>query len=179
MARYSVTVIDQTVQRYREDGEGDYVSSKSGFVMGTYPTLDAAKQGINDYFGYEPYRIEGEYIMANLIEDANANADPRGDYLVDYLLCIDRIERVSFVESAWRSISSGRPPSGHPGRLPFDRGGADFWYGSGFNPHYYKGATYSTGRVELADMTPEEITAYTVGYREAEERGEYIMVLGG
>ena len=21
---------------------------------------------------------------------------------------------------------------------PFDRGGADFWYGRGFNPHYYK-----------------------------------------
>lgn len=37
---------------------------------------------------------------------------------------------------------------------PFDRGGADFWYGRGFNPHYYKGATYSTDRVELADMTP-------------------------
>ena len=55
---------------------------------------------------------------------------------------------------------------------PFDRGGADFWYGRGFNPHYYKGATYSSDRVELADMTPEEITAYTVGYREAEERGD-------
>ena len=38
---------------------------------------------------------------------------------------------------------------------PFDRGGADFWYGRGFNPHYYKGATYTTDRVELADMTPE------------------------
>ena len=55
---------------------------------------------------------------------------------------------------------------------PFDRGGADFWYGRPHEPHYFVGATYKTDKVELADMTPEEITAYTAGYREAEERGD-------
>jgi hypothetical protein len=40
---------------------------------------------------------------------------------------------------------------------PYDRGGADFWYGR---------------PIELADMTPDEITAYSAGYRDAEERGD-------
>lgn len=49
---------------------------------------------------------------------------------------------------------------------PYDRGSADKWYGREFNPHYFTGATYQSERVELKDMTAEEITAYTVGYRE-------------
>ena len=55
---------------------------------------------------------------------------------------------------------------------PFDRGGADFWYGRDFNPHYYTGGSYTSERVDLRNMTAEEITAYTAGYREAEERGD-------
>jgi len=55
---------------------------------------------------------------------------------------------------------------------PFDRGCADFWYGRDFNPHYYTGGSYTSERVDLRNMTAEEITAYTAGYREAEERGD-------
>ena len=51
---------------------------------------------------------------------------------------------------------------------PYDRGSADSYYGRGFNPHYYIGATYSTPKVELADMTAEEIVAYTAGYNDNE-----------
>jgi len=55
---------------------------------------------------------------------------------------------------------------------PFDRGGADFWYGRGYTPHFYKGDTYSSDRVNMADMTKDEIAAYRAGYNEAENSGD-------
>ena len=55
----------------------------------------------------------------------------------------------------------------------YDRGSADSYYRRGYTPHYYVGATYSSNRVELADMTPEEITAYTKGYNDNEDAGNY------
>ena len=54
---------------------------------------------------------------------------------------------------------------------PYDRGGADYYYGRAFDPHYYVGATYSSDRVGLENMTPEEIAAYTRGFNAAEEDG--------
>lgn len=47
---------------------------------------------------------------------------------------------------------------------PFDRGSADSYYGRGLNPHYYVGATRLSDRVELEDMTQDEIQAYYAGY---------------
>jgi hypothetical protein len=49
---------------------------------------------------------------------------------------------------------------------PYDRGSADKWYGRAYDPHYYVGATAQSERVEMKDMTAEEIVAYSVGYRE-------------
>lgn len=54
---------------------------------------------------------------------------------------------------------------------PYDRGSADSYYGRPYNPHYYQGATYSTPKVELAEMYAEEIIAYTAGYRDNEADG--------
>jgi len=56
---------------------------------------------------------------------------------------------------------------------PYDRGSCDSYYRRGFNPHYYTGSTYQSDRVELADMTPEEITAYTKGYNDNEDAGNF------
>ena len=47
---------------------------------------------------------------------------------------------------------------------PYDRGAADAYYERDYDPHYYVGATYSSQRVELHEMTAEEIVAYTKGY---------------
>ena len=55
---------------------------------------------------------------------------------------------------------------------PFDRGHSDFYYGRAFNPHFFIGDTYSTPKIELAQMNAEEITAYTAGYRYGEELGD-------
>jgi hypothetical protein len=55
---------------------------------------------------------------------------------------------------------------------PFDRGSADAWYGRDFDPHYWPQGTYNGQRVEMAQMTAQEITAYTVGYRDTEFNGK-------
>lgn len=55
---------------------------------------------------------------------------------------------------------------------PFDRGGADYYYGRKKNPHFYVGGTYSSERIDFYDMDIEEIDAYLAGYAEAEERGD-------
>lgn len=51
---------------------------------------------------------------------------------------------------------------------PYDRGAADSWYRRGRNPHYYKGATGSSERVEAENMTAEELEAYEAGYADNE-----------
>ena len=55
---------------------------------------------------------------------------------------------------------------------PFDRGAADSYYGRGYNPHFYEGATQMSPRVELDNMTAEDIVAYTAGYRYNEKHGD-------
>jgi hypothetical protein len=55
---------------------------------------------------------------------------------------------------------------------PYDRGQADSYYGREYNPHYFVGDTYNSPRIELAQMTPEEIVAYTAGYRDNEANGD-------
>ena len=54
---------------------------------------------------------------------------------------------------------------------PYDRGGADSYYGRAFDPHYWPEGTQKGTRVEMRDMTPAEITAYTAGYRDNENEG--------
>ncbi len=56
---------------------------------------------------------------------------------------------------------------------PYDRGGADSYYGRGFNPHYYTGDTHNSPRVDEADMLQDEIIAYKAGYNDNEEAGEF------
>jgi hypothetical protein len=55
---------------------------------------------------------------------------------------------------------------------PFDRGAADSYYNRGYHPHYFQGDTYSSEMVTLAEMTAEEITAYTAGYNYNERFGD-------
>lgn len=55
---------------------------------------------------------------------------------------------------------------------PYDRGQADSYYGREFDPHYYVGDTGNSPRIELLQMTAEEIVAYTAGYRDNEANGD-------
>ena len=56
---------------------------------------------------------------------------------------------------------------------PYDRGMADSWYSREYNPHYFVGDSYSSPRIELAQMTPAEIVAYTAGYTDNEASGDH------
>jgi len=48
----------------------------------------------------------------------------------------------------------------------YDRGSADAWYGREFRPHYYTGDTHQSTHIDEADMSAEEIEAYSAGYQE-------------
>ncbi len=53
---------------------------------------------------------------------------------------------------------------------PWDRGGADAYYGRAFNPHYFVGDTYSSEMVKRENMSSEQIQAYTLSYNTTYER---------
>ena len=44
--------------------------------------------------------------------------------------------------------------------LPYNRGRADSWYERDINPHYYPNGTYKEPRIDLKDMTKDQIDAY-------------------
>jgi hypothetical protein len=54
---------------------------------------------------------------------------------------------------------------------PFDRGGADYWYDRGINPHYYEGASLDSRKIEIREMTVEQVADYLAGYYFTEEFG--------
>lgn len=56
---------------------------------------------------------------------------------------------------------------------PYDRGGADAYYHRAFEPHYYRGATYQSERVEADGMTEAEIAAYAAGYHGTTDRKDW------
>lgn len=62
-------------------------------------------------------------------------------------------------------------PNRHGG--PYDRGAADSYYRRGRHPHYYRGGTYLSERIEEKDMTPEEIAAYNRGYFQNEKDRDF------
>ena len=57
--------------------------------------------------------------------------------------------------------------------MPYDRGSADSYYRREFDPHYWPEGTNHGIRVEMRDMTPAEITAYTKGYNDNEAEGNF------
>ena len=56
---------------------------------------------------------------------------------------------------------------------PYDRGTADSYYGRDYNPHYFVGDSYNSPRVELAQMSVQEIVAYTAGFRDNEQANNF------
>jgi hypothetical protein len=54
---------------------------------------------------------------------------------------------------------------------PYDRGSADSYYRRGIYPHYYRGKTNLSERIEK--LTEEEIKAYMAGYMDNEKAGDF------
>ena len=51
---------------------------------------------------------------------------------------------------------------------PYDRGTADSYYHRDYNPHYFVGDSYNSPRIEMAQMSADEIIAYTAGFKDNE-----------
>ncbi len=56
---------------------------------------------------------------------------------------------------------------------PQDRGSADAYYGRPYKPHYYVGDSITSEKVEAADMTEAEVTAYCYGYDNEDDRKDW------
>jgi hypothetical protein len=56
---------------------------------------------------------------------------------------------------------------------PYDRGGADSYYGRGCNPHYFTAGTHNSPKVDEKNMSEDEIIAYKAGYADNEAAGEH------
>ena len=56
---------------------------------------------------------------------------------------------------------------------PYDTGSAYYYYWREAKPHYYRGATGSTERVEEEKMTDEQVSEYLLGYATETDRKEY------
>ena len=56
---------------------------------------------------------------------------------------------------------------------PRDRGSADRYYGRSYSPHWYPAGTGKGSRIELRDMSADEIVAYIKGYNEEENRKDW------
>jgi len=54
---------------------------------------------------------------------------------------------------------------------PYDRGGADSYYGRPMEPHYYPLGTGIGEKIEGKSLTTEELEAYYAGYYINEEDG--------
>tara|TARA_B100000902_G_scaffold46610_1_gene53949 strand:+ start:757 stop:927 length:171 start_codon:yes stop_codon:yes gene_type:complete len=54
-----------------------------------------------------------------------------------------------------------------------DRGSADRYYGRKYDPHWWPEGTGKGSRIELKDMSVEEICAYTKGFKEEEDRKDW------
>ena len=94
---YRLRVLDVDVHEWGKDGEGDYVCTKGGYIIGEYPTKERVKLELNEYFGYElsAEDADANYIFASQIEDDDGYQNKRGKYIASYTLIVERIEPVS------------------------------------------------------------------------------------
>ena len=94
---YTARVLGITVHEWGEEGQGERVCYKGGYRIGEFPTLQAALAEVSDQFG--EYEIsEDGLVQTSMIEDADAQPDPKGDYIADYDIIVERVERVNAEE---------------------------------------------------------------------------------
>lgn len=101
MTQFRVSILEINVHEYT-DGQGKHVATHPGYTLGDYATLEAAKEGIQEYFGrnLDDEAFSDEFTWATVVEDQEGNEDPNGAFLADYCMVIDKIERVLFEEEA-------------------------------------------------------------------------------
>jgi hypothetical protein len=94
---YTARVLGITVHEWGEEGQGEHVCNKGGYRIGEFPTLQAALSEVSEQFG--EYEVnENGFVQVSLIEDADAYPEPKGDYIAEYDIIIERVERVGAEE---------------------------------------------------------------------------------
>jgi len=95
---YTARVLGITVHSWTDElGQGDHLLNKGGYRIGNFPTLqDALAEAVEQFGEYEVN--EDGFIQVSVIEDADAYPDPKGDYIADYDIIIERVERVGAEE---------------------------------------------------------------------------------
>tara|TARA_B110000503_G_C6962293_1_gene335609 strand:+ start:405 stop:665 length:261 start_codon:yes stop_codon:yes gene_type:complete len=78
------------------------------------------------------------------------------------------MEKLMTMNNNLEELDTGLEDQDHRHGGPYDRGSADSYYCRGYSPHYFVGNTYGSEKVDLADMTADEITEYTKGFNENE-----------
>ena len=56
---------------------------------------------------------------------------------------------------------------------PYDRGGADSYYGRSIDPHHWPDGTYKGKRIEQSQMTLPQVKEYYLGYYDNESAGNF------
>ena len=56
---------------------------------------------------------------------------------------------------------------------PYDRGGADSYYGRPYAPHYWPEGTYNGCLVPYEDMSTAQVKEYYTGYNDNEAAGNF------
>ena len=76
--------------------------------------------------------------------------------------CIAEIKTANFSKMP----ANNSDPYRHGG--PYDRGSADNFYKREAAPHYFRGSSYQSERIEEENMTPQQIKNYHLGYGNAD-----------
>ena len=61
----------------------------------------------------------------------------------------------------------------HKHGSPYDRGGADSYYGRSYAPHYWPDGTGHGKPVGYKDMTAEQVKEYHIGFHGNEDAGNF------
>ena len=99
MHTYCVKIVYILVYEWdSEDGQGDYVCTKDGYILDNVSDLSEARDAIEEFLGYNLYdhNYQDDCIMACIVEDGKAERCTDGDYIAEYCFSIEENRLVTF-----------------------------------------------------------------------------------
>jgi hypothetical protein len=106
MATYTAQVIDRTVHEWGPDGQGEYLHSTEGYILGSRDNIFDCIEDISDHFGRKITQDDyyDNYLNICQIEDGEGVIDRNGSYIVDYLVEVTCSQSVNIIEELkWES----------------------------------------------------------------------------
>tara|TARA_A100001515_G_scaffold46485_1_gene36594 strand:- start:82 stop:765 length:684 start_codon:yes stop_codon:yes gene_type:complete len=99
---YVVRVLDMMVHRWsQEEGQGEYVCSKCGYDVGWWQNVEDVKAELPEHFpGIEFEQDEDGCLNYCRTEDENAWADENGEFIVDYVIVVEKLQTTPVIFDA-------------------------------------------------------------------------------